>query len=94
MKRFYLVPVTIKLEMPVVADSPQEAEDIAREYVREEVENLSFIEDFADTGRPREIKELDKVPKDYLGCSCYSFAEGSRGPTPEEFFKEQGEADA
>ena len=67
MQRLYCVYVTLELEMPVAATSPEEARRIGVRHIRDELDAVG-----SEAVSAIDAHTVDTLPADWRGCLAYS----------------------
>ncbi len=71
MKKLWSVNVSIEFDMPVVAETADEAEKIARRYADDDMSNNYNVREDAYYGRPVSIATREELPGDWEGSYAY-----------------------
>jgi len=67
MQRLYCVYVTLELEMPVAATSPEEARRIGVRHIRDELDAVG-----SEAISAIDAHTVDSLPPEWSGCLAYS----------------------
>jgi len=67
MQRLYCVSVTLELEMPVAATSPEEARRIGVRHIRDELDAVG-----SEAIAHIDAAPVDSLPPEWSGCLAYA----------------------